>query len=445
MKYILLLALSILASVQVGRSQCAPNNPTGTFGFYPSTELLACVDRGMYYDETFHLENVDRFVIGGFGVDMEYLRIDSIKNVPCGLNWITNKGDNTFGGAETGCIRIFGLSNDSTGQYKLQIYVTLELSIIGVLHGDINQIVSDLEDLVGTSLGVDFEYFIRVKEPIATCPAIDYDTLSPLLRTAAVSCPASGVVDAQINGDTIFCSGNNAQLNLDLGNVTNPSVEWIPDSIVGSPYASSTSVSLTQSGYITAVVTDTANTGGVYIDRVWIQVDTANPVASILAPVINGRNIKLESSSTNGSTFSWTLGDQTVKTGKTVLHTYAADGVYPVSLTVSNSCGTDVYYDTLFIGNVGISSINANSLHCNIYPNPAKGNWVNISLSGMQLMEEVTIQVLDLSGKLVLQPSTIDYNPNNPLTLSVEGLSSGIYVLEVKTLHSKANSKLIIY
>lgn len=445
MRYILLIVLSILASAQLGRSQCAPNNPTGSFGFFPSTELLACVDRGQYYDETFHLENVDRFVVGGFGIDMEYLRIDSIKNVPCNLNWITNKGNNTFGPGETGCIRVFGLSNDSVGQYKLQIYVSLKLSILGELDGEIDKIISDMERLIGTSLGVDFRYFIRVREPLTACPAIDYDTLSPLLRTATINCPNTGSLAAQIVGDTVFCNGNNAQLNLALSNVTNPSVEWIPDTVVGGPYTNTTNVLLTESGYVTVVVTDTANTGGVYIDRLWVQVDSTSPIAGVLAPVINGRNIKLEASATNSTSFSWTLGDQTVKTGQSVLHTYAADGIYPISLTVNNSCGSDVYYDTLYIGNVGINNLQASALQCNVFPNPASGNSVMISLAGLQLMEEVTVQVVDVAGKSVMLPITFEYHPGKPFELPVKDLASGVYVFQVKTLHSSISNKLIIY
>ncbi len=445
MRYTLLFALSILASVQVGRSQCAPNNPTGNFGFFPSTELLACVDKGAYYDETFYLENVDSFVIGGFSVVMEFLRIDSIGNLPCNLNWITNKGSNSFGTGETGCIRIFGQTNDTTGQYKLDIFVTLRLTVLGELQGEINKIITDLERLINTSLGVDFRYFIRVKEPIANCPAIDYDTISPLLRTAARSCTIAGLVDAQIIGDTILCRSANGQLDLSLSNVTNPSIEWIPANAVSNPFASTTNISLSNSDYVTVVVTDTGNTGAVYIDRTWIQVDTAAPLASTLAPIINGRNIKLESSSLNSTSTSWTLGDQTVKTGTSILHTYAADGIYPITLTVTNACGTDVYYDTLFIGNVGVSDIAKTALQCTIYPNPTNTNNIRLNVSGLQLMEEVTVQVMDLSGKMVLQPQSFEFNPSQPLNISVAGLQSGIYVFQVKTLHSSAIKKLIIY
>ncbi len=445
MRYILLLALSILASVQVGRSQCAPNNPTGNFGFFPSTELLACVDRGQYYDETFYLENVDSFVIGGFAIKMLELRIDSIGNVPCNLNWVTNKGSNSFGTGETGCIRIFGQTNDTAGQYKLEIFVTLRLTVLGELQGEINTIIKDLEDLINTSLGVDFRYFIRVKEPIANCPAVDFDTLSPLLRRSAASCPIAGLVEAQITGDTVICRGTTGQLALSLSNMTNPSVEWTPASAVSNPFTNSTDVALANSGYITAVVTDTANTGAVYIDRVWVTVDTANPIASAVAPIINGRNIKLESSSSNSTAASWTLGDQTIKTGESILHTYAADGVYPISLTVTNSCGTDVYYDTLFIGNVGISNIAAPSLQCTIYPNPTNDKNIKLNVSGLQLMEELTVLVTDLAGKTVLQPQTFQFNPNSAISLSVVGLPSGVYVFQVKTLHSIAVNKLIIY
>lgn len=439
MRYLLLLVLSILASAQVGRSQCAPNNPTGNFGFYPSTELLPCANRGVYYDETFYLENVDSFVIGGLGtIRVDTLRIDSIVNVPCNLKWITDKGDNIFGTGATGCIRVFGQTNDSVGQYKLKIYVTIVATIIGTIQGEINDIVSNFGP------GNDFRYYIRVKELASNCPAIDFDNASLLLRTAAASCPIAGLINAQITGDTMLCSSTTGQLNLALTNVSNPAVEWSPALAVSNPFSSSTNIALTTGGYVTVVVTDTASTGGVYIDRVWVTIDTAAPIASANLAIINGRNIKLTSTSQNGGTYLWSFGDQTSGSGSVVLHTFAADGIYPISLTVSNSCGTDVHYDTLYIGNVGIANVSDSKLQYSLYPNPAQGT-VQLSVSGLQPQEQYTIAVLDLSGKTVVQPQTLLYIPNSRTNITVEALQSGIYVFQIKSLHSSSFHKLIIY
>jgi hypothetical protein len=443
MKQILLIALIILASAQVGRSQCAPNNPTGNIGFFPPTDNLPCVERGVYYDETFYLENVDSFRFQGFGtLTVDTLTIDSIVNAPCNLQWITDRGNNTYYRAETGCIRIFGMTEDTVGQYDLKVYVTLKTSLIGTLQGEINQIISDLQALTG-NLGIDFEYFIRVTNGGA-CPNIDRSANPPSAREAKRKCAIAGEISVKIDGDTAFCRNDGGDLDLLLGNVTSPAVEWIPASAVANANAYPTTVALNQSGYVTVSITDTANTGYTYIDRVWVTVDTAAPVALADTAITNGLNIKLTSRSLNGGTYLWDFGDQTTATGSVVLHTYSADGVYPISLTVTNNCGTDTYYDTLYIGNVGIANAAKSKLQFNLYPNPAQGS-VELNVSGLNAQEEYSIAILDLSGKSVVATRTLQFVNNARVIVDVEALQSGIYIFQIKTLHSSTFQKLIIY
>jgi PKD repeat protein len=443
MKYFLLIALSILASAQVGRSQCAPNNPTGNIGFFPPTDNLPCVERGVYYDETFYLENVDSFFFQGFGtLTVDTLIIDSIVNVPCNLQWITDRGSNTYYRAETGCIRIFGMTEDTVGQYELKVYVTLKTSLIGTLQGEINEIISDLQALTG-NLGIDFEYFIRVNNGGA-CPNIDRSANAPSARTAKRNCAIAGEISVKIDGDTAFCRNDGGDLDLLLGNVNNPLVEWIPATAVTNANAYPTTVALNQSGYVTVSITDTANTGDTYIDRVWVTVDTAAPVALADTAITNGLNVKLTSRSLNGGTYLWNFGDQTTATGSVVLHSYATDGVYPISLTVTNNCGTDIYYDTLYIGNVGVADITKGKVQFNLYPNPAKGS-VELSVIGLNAQDEYSIAILDLSGKSVVQPRTLQYVNNARVNVDIDALQSGIYIFQIKTLHSSTFHKLIIY
>ncbi len=443
MKYFLLIALSILASAQVGRSQCAPNNPTGNIGFFPPTDNLPCVERGVYYDQTFFLENVDSFAFQGFGtLTVDTLIIDSIVNAPCNLQWITDRGDNTYYRAETGCIRIFGMTEDTVGQYELKVYVTLKTSLIGTLQGEINQIISDLQAITG-NLGIDFEYFIRVTNGGA-CPNIDRSANAPSARTAKRNCAIAGEITVKVDGDTAFCRSNGGELDLLLSNITNPAIEWLPGSAVTNANTYPTTVALNQSGYVTVSVTDTANTGATYFDRVWVTVDTAAPVALADTAIINGLNIKLTSRSLNGGTYLWSFGDQTTGTGSIILHSYATEGVYPISLTVTNNCGTDTYFDTLYIGNVGIANVASSKLQYNLYPNPTQGS-VELSVSGLSAQEEYSIAILDMSGKAVVEPRTYQYINNTRVNIAVEALQSGIYIFQIKTLHSSAFHKLIIY
>jgi hypothetical protein len=75
------------------------------------------------------------------------------------------------------------------------------------------------------------------------------------------------------------------------------------------------------------------------------QGDTGAPVADFIfnIPVSGSRQVFFEDRSTGGTptTYLWNFGDGTPTNGqKNPRHTYAADGTYTVTLTVSNSAGT---------------------------------------------------------------------------------------------------------
>jgi PKD repeat protein len=127
-----------------------------------------------------------------------------------------------------------------------------------------------------------------------------------------------------------------------------------------------------------------------------------------------------------------------------VLHTYAADGIYPVSLTVTNSCGTDTYLDTINIGNVGITTVNDKSLTCLITPNPATGH-VQLQLTGINSVENFTVSILDLAGKETMKPLVYQHQPGSAQLIPLNGLHPGIYIFQIKTLDSSTFQKIIIY
>ena len=64
---------------------------------------------------------------------------------------------------------------------------------------------------------------------------------------------------------------------------------------------------------------------------------------------VNGLEVDFENLSGNATSYSWTFGDGGTSTLPNPLHAYAQDGVYTVTLTASNSCGTDVFVQVIEI------------------------------------------------------------------------------------------------
>jgi PKD repeat protein len=73
------------------------------------------------------------------------------------------------------------------------------------------------------------------------------------------------------------------------------------------------------------------------------------PPAAGFIPNINGSTVSLSNTSTNATSYSWNFGDGTTNTGANPTHTYIADGIYTITLTAANNCGTAVSTATVVI------------------------------------------------------------------------------------------------
>jgi len=108
-------------------AQCTLNAPTGTPGFTPHFNNFPCFTNGTYIDETIHFENFRETISVG---DTNYaLRFDTVSNLPNGVSWemsvpVGNLPNVLYQG-ESGCIRLFGLMNDTIGLRKIEFRLSL--------------------------------------------------------------------------------------------------------------------------------------------------------------------------------------------------------------------------------------------------------------------------------------------------------------------------------
>jgi len=224
MKHLLTLVCAVFLFSGSAWAQCTPNAPTGSPGLTPVTDSLACIEIGELYAEVVYLENFDDFsvsvpIIGQVTVTVDSLRIDDIENVPCGLNWEANKPSRTYYAGETGCIAINGRSYENVGQYLLDIFVTVWVTApapIGtqVFSGEASDVVNQVETLTGQSLGVDFEYYLRVIAPSDPCPNIIRNDTT-VNSTASASC-GPPIFTATVTGDTEVCPGETTALTVSV-------------------------------------------------------------------------------------------------------------------------------------------------------------------------------------------------------------------------------------
>ena len=134
MKKIFLLLFSAVWGLAALAQPCVPDLALDTPGISPSeTPGIPCIVQGEPYDFTVQFKNFDTFDFGG-PVTVDFMELDTIDNMPCGISWNANKAYDFAAGhgpryahLENGCIRLTGTTSDAVGQYKLRFIVRADI------------------------------------------------------------------------------------------------------------------------------------------------------------------------------------------------------------------------------------------------------------------------------------------------------------------------------
>lgn len=271
---------------------CTPLPPTGAPGVTPPTENLACAERGIAYNEVIFIENFNAFNTAFGQAQLNLLRIDSVTNMPCDFSWSSNKIDNTFLAAETGCISIFGVTNDSVGQYRVKIFITVDVTVPGigplVLSDEAEALVQQVESLTGQPTGVNFKYFLRVIQPGMLCPVLDTTLSANNLLACQVAAPPQPLdVSFELSADTVCNTPNNViSVTTNITGGTPPySFSWQPAEIFSDSLAENPTITPTESTPITLIVTDADSTIAIF--SLPLTVETCTGIENNTAQVID--------------------------------------------------------------------------------------------------------------------------------------------------------------
>lgn len=112
---------------------------------------------------------------------------------------------------------------------------------------------------------------------------------------------------------------------------------------------------------------DIENSCNILREPVTVEVDTAPPVADF-SFMATGRDLTFQADST-GRDYFWEFGDGFNATGPLVTHKFFRSATWPVSLVVSNTCGSDTIVKQIAVVGVSIDT-DLPRLQC--YPNPSQ-------------------------------------------------------------------------
>lgn len=136
------------------------------FGFRPNYNDISCITQGQAFEERVFLKNFTELSNGSTTVSVVELTIDSLYDLPDGIDYTFNKTPATYASGELGCILFSGTSNDIAGDYKVSIYVHVTVDVDGTpleLSGNVDQLAAQ------SPFPLDLEYYLRVRADGATC------------------------------------------------------------------------------------------------------------------------------------------------------------------------------------------------------------------------------------------------------------------------------------
>lgn len=154
-----------------------------------------------------------------------------------------------------------------------------------------------------------------------------------------------------------------------------------------------------------------------------------------------GNNVTFTQTSTNNpTTYAWAITPNTglsFQSGTTTsspnpVVKFNTPGTYTVTLTVSNSAGSDAETKTAYItviNNAGVEELAEGPASVNLYPNPTT-DWLTVRFATAPT-EEINIRVTDLLGKTVAQ--TARPGGTQQLQISTAAWAQGVYQVEITT------------
>ncbi len=264
---------------------------------------------------------------------------------------------------------------------------------------------------------------------------VGYDTIGCADSTTfTINVGDAPLVNASASLDTI-CPGDAVDLNAMIqAPPFGINIEWQPGGMTTANATVNPTVTTT---YVVTVSQFFFDCDG--IDSVTIVV-TPGPLAGFTYSVNNMTATFTDTSIVSGNvTYSWDFGDGNSDNTQNPVHTYTSNGIYTVTLTVSDGTCSNTVTQSVNIGGVGIEQLSDGSL-IRVFPNPSKDIF-NVQFTSKE--DRLNMIVRNSAGQEIARQqlqSAVGISFSEQLDL--EGYSDGIYYLQI--ISEKENVSMMI-
>ncbi len=320
---VLLIAAVQMANAQYcgnsGPSVCTAGTNLTSPGFSPPADSVPCAVQGVAYSQVLQVKVPTSVTSGGTTYPLNWIKIDSIQNLPCGLCWATDAASNQFNGGSQFCVKVTGTTYDNPGQFLLRIIVDVNVQtfIGGITQANQN----------ASQAGLIF--YVRVQTPTGSCAPIDTTQVGNT-SIAIGPAPSNGVT---AGGALTFCQGGSVTFT---ATQTGAQYQWNKGGVAISGATGRTYTATTAGAYTVDVIEHCMKVTSVAQTVVVNQPPTAtiSPVGPV---VLCGGGTQLLTATVSGGTKQWYNGAATVagQTGNT--YTATVTGNYYVVAT-QNGC-----------------------------------------------------------------------------------------------------------
>lgn len=132
--------------------------------------------------------------------------------------------------------------------------------------------------------------------------------------------------------------------------------------------------------------------------------------------------------------YTWSTGE----TGTTI--TVSDAGTYTLSATDANGCQQVFITEVTVVS--GVAELNAFEKSLAIYPNPSNGSF-NVSFDLAQ-NQNVTVEVINLQGKVVNSLSVVAHAGANNLPVNLANVATGVYFVKVQTIDGAITRRVAV-